>query len=103
MVRGGWVFGVSWKGSLKEAPDICPFNCLSPPYCLSPGLQREVDQLNSEIQKASEEVNFLDTYMDHEYPVKLVQIASHIRQVQQAKDNQQVRESLAPIPDLHGR
>lgn len=48
-----------------------------------------MDQLNSEIQKASEEVNFLDTYMDHEYPVKLVQIASHIRQVQQAKDNQQ--------------
>uniref|UniRef100_A0A8C6G888 RIKEN cDNA 6820408C15 gene n=1 Tax=Mus spicilegus TaxID=10103 RepID=A0A8C6G888_MUSSI len=52
-------------------------------------LQREVDQLNSEIQKASEEVNFLDTYMDHEYQVKLVQIASHTRQVQQAKDNQQ--------------
>ncbi|XP_029330549.1 uncharacterized protein C20orf96 homolog isoform X2 [Mus caroli] len=52
-------------------------------------LQREVDQLNSEIQKASEEVNFLSTYMDHEYPVRLVQISSHIRQVQQAKDNQQ--------------
>ncbi|XP_021049703.1 uncharacterized protein C20orf96 homolog isoform X1 [Mus pahari] len=52
-------------------------------------LEWEVEQLNSEIQKASEEVNFLSTYMDHEYPIRLVQIASHIRQVQQAKNNQQ--------------
>ncbi|CAH6777095.1 6820408C15Rik [Phodopus roborovskii] len=52
-------------------------------------LQQEVDQLNAEILKAHEEVNFLSTYMDHEYPVRSVQIANHIRQVQQAKDSQQ--------------
>ncbi|XP_076786099.1 uncharacterized protein C20orf96 homolog [Arvicanthis niloticus] len=52
-------------------------------------LQWEVDQLNAEIQKDSEEVNFLSTYMDHEYPIRLVQIANHVRQVQQAKDSQQ--------------
>ncbi|KAL1786564.1 hypothetical protein HispidOSU_021564 [Sigmodon hispidus] len=52
-------------------------------------LKREVEQLNAEILKAHEEVSFLSTYMDHEYPVRLVQIANHIRQVQQAKDSQQ--------------
>lgn len=52
-------------------------------------LQWEVEQLNSEIRKANEEVNFLSTYMDHEYPIRLVQIANHVRQVQQAKDSQQ--------------
>lgn len=52
-------------------------------------LQQELEQLNAEIQKAHEEVSFLSTYMDHEYPVRLVQIANHKRQVQQAKDSQQ--------------
>lgn len=52
-------------------------------------LQQEVEQLNAEIQKAHEEVSFLSTYMDHEYPVRSVQIANHKRQVQQAKDSQQ--------------
>ncbi|XP_026643018.1 uncharacterized protein C20orf96 homolog isoform X2 [Microtus ochrogaster] len=52
-------------------------------------LQREVEQLHAEILKAHEEVSFLSTYMDHEYPVRSVQIANHIRQVQQAKDSQQ--------------
>lgn len=52
-------------------------------------LQWEVDQLNSEIRKANEEVNLLSTYMDHEYPIRLVQIANHVRLVQQAKDSQQ--------------
>ncbi|XP_051000771.1 uncharacterized protein C20orf96 homolog [Acomys russatus] len=52
-------------------------------------LQQEVDQLNAEILKTQEEVNFLSTYMDHEYPVRSVQIANCIRQVQQAKDRQQ--------------
>ncbi|XP_026643022.1 uncharacterized protein C20orf96 homolog isoform X7 [Microtus ochrogaster] len=55
----------------------------------SRGLQREVEQLHAEILKAHEEVSFLSTYMDHEYPVRSVQIANHIRQVQQAKDSQQ--------------
>ncbi|XP_063140476.1 uncharacterized protein C20orf96 homolog isoform X3 [Rattus norvegicus] len=52
-------------------------------------LQWEVEQLNSEIRKANEEVNLLSTYMDHEYPIRLVQIANHVRLVQQAKDSQQ--------------
>nr|XP_048301558.1 uncharacterized protein C20orf96 homolog isoform X2 [Myodes glareolus] len=52
-------------------------------------LQREVEQLNAEILKAQEEVSFLSTYMDHEYPVRSVQIANHIRLVQQAKNSQQ--------------
>ncbi|XP_037061193.1 uncharacterized protein C20orf96 homolog isoform X3 [Peromyscus leucopus] len=52
-------------------------------------LKQEVDQLNAEILKIHEEVNFLSTYMDHEYPVRSVQIANYIRQVQQAKDSQQ--------------
>lgn len=63
-----------------------------------------MDRLNSEIQKASQEVTFLSTYMDHEYPIRLVQIANHERQVQQAKDSQQVREPLAQYLDYmeHG-
>ncbi|XP_050007292.1 uncharacterized protein C20orf96 homolog isoform X2 [Alexandromys fortis] len=52
-------------------------------------LKREVEQLHAEILKAHEEVSFLSTYMDHEYSVRSVQIANHIRQVQQAKDSQQ--------------
>ncbi|XP_075818623.1 uncharacterized protein C20orf96 homolog isoform X2 [Microtus pennsylvanicus] len=52
-------------------------------------LKREVEKLHAEILKAHEEVSFLSTYMDHEYPVKSVQIANRIRQVQQAKDSQQ--------------
>nr|XP_045012694.1 uncharacterized protein C20orf96 homolog isoform X1 [Jaculus jaculus] len=53
------------------------------------GLQRQVDQMNAEIHQAHEEVGFLSTYMDHEYPVRSVRIASHKRQLQQAKDSQQ--------------
>lgn len=52
-------------------------------------LHWQVEQLNAEIQKAQEEVSFLSTYMDHEYPVRLVQIANCIRQVEQAKNRQQ--------------
>ncbi|XP_008585926.1 PREDICTED: uncharacterized protein C20orf96 homolog isoform X4 [Galeopterus variegatus] len=53
-------------------------------------LEQQVEQLNARIQKTHEEVNFLSTYMDHEYPVKSVQIASLMRQLQQVKDSQQV-------------
>ncbi|XP_044118292.1 uncharacterized protein C20orf96 homolog isoform X3 [Neovison vison] len=52
-------------------------------------LAQQVEQLNAKIEKTYKEVSFLSTYMDHEYPVKLVQIASLVRQVQQIKDNQQ--------------
>ncbi|XP_004746762.1 uncharacterized protein C20orf96 homolog isoform X3 [Mustela putorius furo] len=52
-------------------------------------LAQQVEQLNAKIEKTYKEVSFLSTYMDHEYPVKLVQIASLVRQLQQIKDNQQ--------------
>ncbi|XP_017521276.1 uncharacterized protein C20orf96 homolog isoform X2 [Manis javanica] len=52
-------------------------------------LQQQVEQLNAKIEKTQEEVRFLSTYMDHEYPVKSVQIANLLRQLQQIKDNQQ--------------
>ncbi|XP_047396429.1 uncharacterized protein C20orf96 homolog isoform X3 [Sciurus carolinensis] len=49
----------------------------------------QVEQLNAKVQKTQEEVNFLSTYMDHEYPVRSVHIANLARQLQQAKDDQQ--------------
>lgn len=52
-------------------------------------LKQQVEQLNDKIKKTQEEVNFLSTYMDHEYPVKLVQIANLLHQLDQVKDNQQ--------------
>ncbi|XP_011378425.2 uncharacterized protein C20orf96 homolog isoform X3 [Pteropus vampyrus] len=52
-------------------------------------LEQQVKQLNAKIKKTHEEVSFLNTYMDHEYPVKSVQIASLVRQLQQVKDSQQ--------------
>ncbi|VCX40647.1 unnamed protein product, partial [Gulo gulo] len=52
-------------------------------------LAQQVEQLNAKIEKTYKEVSFLSTYMDHEYPVKSVQIASLVRQLQQIKDNQQ--------------
>ncbi|XP_054430138.1 uncharacterized protein C20orf96 homolog [Pteronotus mesoamericanus] len=53
------------------------------------GLKQQVEQLNTRIKKTQEEVNFLSTYMDHEYPVKSVHIDNLVRQLQQVKDNQQ--------------
>lgn len=47
-------------------------------------------QLQAKIQKMHEQVNFLSTYIDHEYPVKAIQIATMGRQLQQLKDNQRV-------------
>lgn len=47
-----------------------------------------------DLLSTNEEVNLLSTYMDHEYPIRLVQIANHVRLVQQAKDSQQVRGPL---------
>ncbi|KAG8524148.1 putative protein C20orf96, partial [Galemys pyrenaicus] len=52
-------------------------------------LEQQLEQLEARIQKTQEEVNFLSTYMDHEYPVKSVQIATLMRQLQQMKDSQQ--------------
>ncbi|XP_008701474.1 uncharacterized protein C20orf96 homolog isoform X2 [Ursus americanus] len=52
-------------------------------------LAQQVDRLNAKIEKTYKEVSFLSSYMDHEYPVRSVQIASLVRQLQQLKDSQQ--------------
>ncbi|XP_036085443.1 uncharacterized protein C20orf96 homolog isoform X2 [Rousettus aegyptiacus] len=52
-------------------------------------LEQQVKWLNAKIKKTHEEVSFLSTYMDHEYPVKSVQIASLVRQLRHVKDSQQ--------------
>ncbi|KAF3824778.1 hypothetical protein GH733_010112 [Mirounga leonina] len=52
-------------------------------------LARQVEQLNAKIEKTYKEVSFLSTYMDHDYPVRSVQIANLVRQLQQIKDSQQ--------------
>ncbi|XP_016056085.1 PREDICTED: uncharacterized protein C20orf96 homolog isoform X2 [Miniopterus natalensis] len=65
----------------------------------SPDLKQQVEQLNAKIKKTQEEVNFLSTYMDHEYPVKSVQIANLALQLQQVKDNQQ--DELDDFNEIH--
>uniref|UniRef100_A0A5F9DE11 Chromosome 20 open reading frame 96 n=1 Tax=Oryctolagus cuniculus TaxID=9986 RepID=A0A5F9DE11_RABIT len=57
-------------------------------------LERQVQHLEAQNKKTQDQVNFLSTYMDHEYPVKLVQLASLGRQVQQAKDRQQAQITM---------
>lgn len=52
-------------------------------------LEQQAEQLNTRIKNTQELVSFLSTYMDHEYPARSVQIASLVRQLQQAKDSQQ--------------
>ncbi|KAK2109764.1 hypothetical protein P7K49_009510 [Saguinus oedipus] len=61
----------SWEGSLRE------------------DLEQQVEQLNTKIDKTQEDVKFLSTYMDHEYSIKSVQIATLVRQLQEVKDSQQ--------------
>ncbi|XP_055281319.1 uncharacterized protein C20orf96 homolog [Moschus berezovskii] len=51
-------------------------------------LKQQVEQLDAQIEKVREQVSFVSTYKDHEYPIKLVQVASLVRQLQQAKDSQ---------------
>ncbi|XP_008048640.1 uncharacterized protein C20orf96 homolog [Carlito syrichta] len=62
-----------------EEEEKCKMSCL----------EQQVEQLNAKNKKTHEEVSFLSTYMDHEYPIKSVQIATLARQLQQAKDSQQ--------------
>ncbi|XP_058535524.1 uncharacterized protein C20orf96 homolog isoform X2 [Ochotona princeps] len=52
-------------------------------------LEQQVRHLDAQNWKIQDQVHFLSTYMDHEYPVKLVQIAGLGRQLQQAKEHQQ--------------
>ncbi|XP_054995909.1 uncharacterized protein C20orf96 homolog [Sorex araneus] len=73
------------------------------------GLEKQMDQLQAQIQKMHEQVNFLSTYMDHEYPVKSIQIATLGRELQQLKDSHQeeledLREIQSKVlQSLHGR
>ncbi|XP_011907792.1 PREDICTED: uncharacterized protein C20orf96 homolog isoform X2 [Cercocebus atys] len=57
--------------------------------CKMSSLEQQAEQLNAKIEKTQEEVNFLSTYMDHEYSIKSVQISTLVRQLQQDKDSQQ--------------
>ncbi|XP_016792731.3 uncharacterized protein C20orf96 homolog isoform X1 [Pan troglodytes] len=57
--------------------------------CKMSYLEQQAEQLNGKIEKTQEEVNFLSTYMDHEYSIKSVQISTLMRQLQQVKDSQQ--------------
>ncbi|XP_023570638.1 uncharacterized protein C20orf96 homolog isoform X1 [Octodon degus] len=52
-------------------------------------LEQQAEQLNTRIRNTQELVSFLNTYMDHEYPVRSVQIGGLMRQLQQVKDSQQ--------------
>ncbi|XP_044783707.1 uncharacterized protein C20orf96 homolog isoform X10 [Bubalus bubalis] len=55
---------------------------------LSADLEQQVEQLDAQIEKVREQVSFVSTYKDHEYPIKLVQVANLVRQLQQVKDSQ---------------
>ncbi|XP_043846184.1 uncharacterized protein C20orf96 homolog isoform X2 [Dromiciops gliroides] len=61
-------------------------------------LQKQLTKVKAKIHKAQEELNFLNTYMDHEYPIKSVQIANLLRQIQDVKDsNQDELEELEEV------
>ncbi|XP_057558773.1 uncharacterized protein C20orf96 homolog isoform X2 [Hippopotamus amphibius kiboko] len=46
-------------------------------------LEQQVEQLDAKIEKVHEKVSFVSTYKDHEYPIKSVQVANLVRQLQQ--------------------
>lgn len=50
--------------------------------------------MNTKVQMLQEELNVLRTYMDKEYPVKVVQIAFMHRSIRNLKEEQQVKRSL---------
>ncbi|NIG61333.1 hypothetical protein BU61_4936 [Pontoporia blainvillei] len=52
-------------------------------------LEQQVEQLDAKIEKVHKKVSFVRTYMDREYPIKSVQVANLVRQLQQVKDSQQ--------------
>ena len=47
---------------------------------ISSDLEQQVEQLDAQIKKVREQVSFVSTYKDHEYPIKLVQVANLVRQ-----------------------
>ncbi|XP_055977529.1 uncharacterized protein C20orf96-like [Sorex fumeus] len=64
-------------------------------------LEKQMAQLKAQIQRMHEQVNFLSTYMDHEYPVKSIQIAMLGRQLQQLKDSHQ--EELEDLREMQNK
>ncbi|XP_074148918.1 uncharacterized protein C20orf96 homolog [Sminthopsis crassicaudata] len=52
-------------------------------------LEQQLTKLKTKINNAQEELNFLSSYMDHEYPIKTLEIADLMRQVQAVKDSSQ--------------
>ncbi|XP_059934934.1 uncharacterized protein C20orf96 homolog isoform X2 [Mesoplodon densirostris] len=52
-------------------------------------LEQQVEQLDAKIEKVHKKVSFMSTYMDREYPIKSVQVANLVHQLQQVKDSQQ--------------
>ncbi|XP_032317933.1 uncharacterized protein C20orf96 homolog isoform X3 [Camelus ferus] len=52
-------------------------------------LEQQVEQLNAKIEKTHEELSFVSTYKDREYPIKSVQVADLGHQLQQMKESQQ--------------
>ena len=75
--------------SLRDDPAFCPLS----------DLEQQVEQLDAQIEKVREQVSFVSTYKDHEYPIKLVQVGNLVRQLQQVKDSQLVGEPLV-LPHL---
>uniref|UniRef100_A0ABM5G505 Uncharacterized protein C20orf96 homolog isoform X2 n=1 Tax=Pogona vitticeps TaxID=103695 RepID=A0ABM5G505_9SAUR len=64
-------------------------------------LDLEAKRMQSKVQAVQEELNVLRTYMDKEYPVKAVQIASLMRSIRNLSEEQQ--DELEDIEDLSKR
>uniref|UniRef100_A0A8C8R549 Uncharacterized protein n=1 Tax=Pelusios castaneus TaxID=367368 RepID=A0A8C8R549_9SAUR len=61
-------------------------------------LKQQVNHMNTKVQVLQEELNVLRTYLDKEYPLKAVQIASILRSIRNLKEEQQDEEE--EIEDL---
>ncbi|XP_049635429.1 uncharacterized protein C20orf96 homolog [Suncus etruscus] len=60
-----------------------------------------VEELTANLQKTHKQVSFLSTYMDHEHPIKSIQIGNLVRQLQQMKDSQQ--EDLEDLREIQSK
>ncbi|XP_067410098.1 uncharacterized protein C20orf96 homolog isoform X2 [Emydura macquarii macquarii] len=61
-------------------------------------LKQQVNHMNTKVQMLQEELNVLRTYMDKEFPVKVVQIAFMHRSIRNLKEEQQ--DEMDDIEDL---
>ncbi|XP_044311159.1 uncharacterized protein C20orf96 homolog [Varanus komodoensis] len=64
-------------------------------------LDLEMKRMNTKVHALQEELNVLRTYMDKEYPVKAVQIASLLRSIRSLSEEQQ--DELEDVEDLSRR